>query len=777
MKKNFLGTLLAALAGGILACSCSTKEVTASYDVIPLPQQVTASEGEDFVLNSSTVIAYPDADTTLRRDAELLAEYLVKLTGHSPEIVTSAPASNVIELSLGNDNANPEAYTLTVSKDKISICGTTAAGAFYGIQTLRKSIPEAAEKQNVKFPPVTITDYPRFAYRGAHLDVSRHIFGIDSIKTFIDMLALHNINRFHWHLTDDQGWRLEIKSRPLLTELGSKRDGTCVGHDFDTSDSIPYGGFYTQEEAREIVKYAADRHITVIPEIDMPGHMLGALKAYPELGCTGGPYEVWQRWGVSEDVLCAGNDSVLTFIDDVLGEVIDIFPSEYIHVGGDECPKIRWKECAKCQARAKALGLKEGPKGTVEEQLQSYLIHHASDFLTSRGRKMIGWDETLEGGLAPGAIVMSWRGEEGAKAAAREGHDAIMTPTNYMYFDYYQTLDREGEPDAIGGFVPVEKVYSFNPTPDDLTDEEKAHIIGVQANLWTEYIPTFSGVQYAELPRMAALSEVQWTEADKRDYDSFTKRIPQLAAHYKANNYRYATHIFNVNGKLTPNMEGHCMDVTFSTVDDAPVYYTTDGSTPTEASTKYEGTFKVDSTCVIKAVAVRVEGPSRVFTDSVSFNKATCREITLAAAPHSRYADAGAQTLVNGKFGSDSFTAGNWLGFEGNDLDATVDLGEPVEVSSVAVRNLVEPDSWIFDATDVAVELSDDGKTFKQVAKAEYPVDGPGTRAIRAHKYDFEPQTARYVRVKAGCVKEIPSWDSRGKGKPGFLFVDEITVD
>ncbi|MDE7126220.1 MAG: family 20 glycosylhydrolase, partial [Muribaculaceae bacterium] len=523
--------------------------------------------------------------------------------------------------------------------------------------------------------------------------------------------------------------------------------------------------------------YAADRHITVIPEIDMPGHMLGALKAYPELGCTGGPYEVWQQWGVSEDVLCAGNDSVLTFINDVLGEIIDIFPSEYIHVGGDECPKIRWEKCPKCQARAKALGLKKGPKGTVEEQLQSYLIHHASDFLTSRGRKMIGWDETLEGGLAPGAVVMSWRGEDGAKAAARAGHDAIMTPTGYMYFDYYQTLDREGEPDAIGGYVPVEKVYSFNPTPDDLTDDEKTHILGVQANLWTEYIPYFSGVQYAELPRMAALSEVQWTAADKRDYDSFTKRIPQLAAHYKANDYRYAKHIFNVNGKLTPDLENNAIEVTFSTVDDAPVYYTTDGTEPTEASPKYETPLAIDSTCTIKAIAIRKDGPSRVFTDSVSFNKATCRPISLVSEPNSRYRDNGASSLVDGKFGSNSFTAGSWLGFEGDDLIATIDLGENTSISSVTVRNLIEPDSWIFDATSIAIAISEDGKNFTEVASEKLDIDGPGVRDIRAHKYSFEPQTTRYIRVSETCVKQIPAWDSRGTGKPGFLFVDEIIVD
>ncbi len=777
MKKDFIGQLSAILAGCLLICACSNKEVTANYNVIPLPQQITSAEGDGFKLTSSTVIAYPEADSIMRRNAELLAEYLGKLTGNTPEIVTSAPTSNVIELTLGNENENPEAYTLSVSKDKISICGSTAAGAFYGIQTLRKSIPEAAAKQDVIFPLVSITDYPRFAYRGAHLDVSRHMYPVDSIKVFIDMLALHNINRFHWHISDDQGWRIEIKSRPLLTEIGSMRPGTCIGHDFETSDSIPYGGFYTQEEAIEIVKYAADRHITVIPEIDMPGHMLAALKSYPELGCTGGPYEIWQRWGVSDDVLCAGNDSVLTFIDDVLGEIVDIFPSEYIHIGGDECPKIRWEKCPKCQARAKKLGLKDGPKGTVEEQLQSYLIHHASDFLTSRGRKMIGWDETLEGGLAPGAIVMSWRGEEGAKAAARAGHDAIMTPTGYMYFDYYQTLDREGEPDAIGGYVPVEKVYSFNPTPDDLTDDEKKHILGVQANLWTEYIPTFSGVQYAELPRMAALCEVQWTEADKRDYDSFTKRIPQMANHYKTNNYRYATHIFNVNGKLTPDFKNHATEVVFSTVDNAPIYYTTDGTEPTEASTRYETPFTVDTTCIIKAVAIRPDGISRIFTDSVSFNKATCRDITLAAEPHSRYRENGASTLVDGKYGSQSFTAGGWLGFEGNELNATIDLGTPTEVTSVTIRNLIEPSSWIFDATNISIQLSSNGSDYTTVATDTFKTDAPGITEIRTHTYNFAPQTIRYVRVTEGCVSEIPSWDSRGKGKPGFLFVDEIMID
>lgn len=766
---------MALLVGSVLA-ACTTAEAEADYNVIPLPKQITAGEGDAFVLNHSTVIAC--ADTSLKRDAELLAEYIGKLSGHTPEIVSEAPQSNVILLQLGDENDNPEAYTLTVDKDRIIIGANTSAGVFYGIQTLRKSIPGMVDGKNVRFAPVTISDWPRFAYRGAHLDVSRHIFPVDSIKTFIDMLALHNINRFHWHITDDQGWRIEIKSRPLLTELGSKRAGTCIGHDMNTSDSIPYGGFFTQEEARDIVRYAADRHITVIPEIDLPGHMLGALKAYPELGCTGGPYEVWQRWGVSEDVLCAGNDDVLEFIDDVLAEIIDIFPSEYIHIGGDECPKLRWKECPKCQAKARELGLKDGPKGTVEQQLQSYIIHHASDWLTSHGRKMIGWDETLEGGLAPGAVVMSWQTEQGAVEAARQGHDAIMTPTGYCYFDYYQTLDRdEGEPDAAGGYIPVEKVYSFNPLPNVLTDEEKSHILGVQANIWTEYIPTFSGVQYASLPRMAALSEVQWCDPEQRDFQSFAKRLAQLIAHYDVNGYRYATHLYNISGKMVPVPEKKAVELSLFTIDDAPIYYTTDGSVPDEKSTPYTAPLMLDSTCTVRAIAVRPGGNSKVFADSVTFNKATFGKITLAEQPHPKYAGNGALTLVDGKFGTDIFADGNWLGFQASDLDAVIDLGDSRTVSSVAVRDYVEPGAWIYDTPRIIVEGSDDGKIFRPLASREFPVDQHHTRELRRHKVEFAPQDVRYIRIKVESLRQIPQWHTLAAGNPAFIFVDEIIVD
>ncbi|MDE5555062.1 MAG: family 20 glycosylhydrolase [Muribaculaceae bacterium] len=777
MNKSTILSVLAATA--LLISSCSHKEdVTANYRVIPLPQTIVDnSDSDDFVLSESTVITYPKGDEAMKRNAQFLSEYLAELTGQNLRITDVPTDNNAIVLQSNLDNDNPEAYNLIVTPELITINGSTPAGTFYGIQTLRKSVPQSGNL-NVSFPAVTINDQPRFAYRGTMLEVCRHFYPVDSVKKFIDMLAMHNINRFHLGLSQDQGWRIEIKSRPELTAVGSMRKGTSIGHDIETSDSIPYGGFFTQDEARDIVNYAAERYITVIPEINMPGHMLAALASYPELGCTGGPYEVWQRWGISDDVLCAGNDSVLTFIDDVLGEIVDIFPSEYIHVGGDECPKVRWENCPKCQAKARELGLKSDANGTIEEKLQSYIIHHASDFLASRGRKMIGWDEILEGGLAPGAIVMSWRGEEGAREAARQGHDAILSPTNYCYFDYYQTRDTDNEPLAIGGYVPLEKVYSYNPIPQGLTDDQQKHILGAQANLWTEYIPTYSQLEYMAVPRLAALAEVQWTEPDKKDYNDFTKRMLQLTKQYDSQDYNYAKHIFNVNGTLTPDSEKAVIVAELNTVDDAPVYYTLDGSEPTTQSVRYTSPIEISTSSVLKAVAVRPEGNSRVFTDSVTFNKATARPITLAEQPHSRYNGDGAITLVDGKYGTTTFAAGGWLGFVGKNLDATIDLTDLTEISSVTVRTLVDVVDWILDAKSITIMVSDDGATFTQVAREEYPInDRNSPLEVVAHTLNFTPVKTRYVRVEVESQPKMLSWDKRANNAPAFLFVDEIIID
>lgn len=533
-------------AAGIALAGCNNRpEVAAEYNIVPLPAEVTLQQGDGFKLSSKTVICYTAGDTALQKNAELLAGYLKTLTGSDLRITDSPKDNNAIVLLGGLKSDNPEAYTLTVTDKLITIDGASAAGNFYGINTLRKSIVAAGDN-DVLFPAVEISDAPRFAYRGTHLDVSRHFFPADSVKRYIDMIALHNVNTFHWHLTDDQGWRMEIKSRPELTEKGAVRPGTMVGTDYNHTDSVPYGGFYTQEEIRDIIQYAADRHINIIPEIDLPGHMIAALKAYPELGCTGGPYEVWQVWGVSHDLLCAGNDSTLALIDDVLNEVIDVFPYEYVHVGGDECPKDRWKECAKCQAKIKELGLKSDAHSTAEQKLQTYVMNHAAQTLAARNRKAIGWDEVLEGGIPEGTVIMSWRGLQGAIDAAAAGHDAIMTPTKYCYFDYLQAPDSITDEQKLPyrTYLPIDTVYAFNPVPDSLTPEQAQHILGTQANVWTEYMATFPYVQYKVLPRLAALSEVQWTEPSKKDFADFKRRLAQLRNQYDAEGYNYAAFVF-----------------------------------------------------------------------------------------------------------------------------------------------------------------------------------------------------------------------------------------
>lgn len=526
----------------ILACSSCGVETTANYQVIPLPQEVALSQESPFNLNDGTIIAYPENNELLKRNAEFLAEYISQSTGHTLQTEALAPGSEAPKgaITLGLDPAigNREGYVLTVKADRVTLNGQTENGVFYGIQTLRKSIPAETKATSILLPAGSIQDEPRFSYRGMHLDVGRHFFPIEFVKKYIDLLALHNMNTFHWHLTEDQGWRIEIKKYPKLTEIGAWRDRTVIGRNTEEYDNTRYGGFYTQEQAKEIVKYAGERYITVIPEVDLPGHMLAALAAYPEMGCTGGPYEVCPRWGVFEDVLCIGNEKSMQFLEDVMAEIIDIFPSKYIHIGGDEAPRTRWEKCPKCQARIRTEKLKADKNHTAEDRLQSYCMTRIEKLLNSKGRQIIGWDEILEGDVAPNATVMSWRGSAGGIKAAQLGHDVIMTPNDYCYFDYYQSEDTRHEPSAIGGFVPLEKVYSLNPTAS-LTEEQAKHILGTQANLWTEYIPTSEQVEYMVLPRMAALAEVQWTQLEKKDYTNFTTRLAGLIGLYRRDGLNY----------------------------------------------------------------------------------------------------------------------------------------------------------------------------------------------------------------------------------------------
>ena len=770
MKKGFfIVSLCAALT------ACADKSPMADYRVVPLPQEINVVDDEAFVLAADTKIVY-QGDETMQSNARLLSEYIAEKTGLQLE-VTDETVEGAITLSVGNVCDNAEGYSLTVGPDGVNITGASSAGVFYGMQTLRKALPIVDGRQ-VRLPAVSIADYPRFGYRGAHLDVSRHFFTVDSVKSFIDMLALHNMNRFHWHLTDDQGWRFEMKKYPKLNTVAAQRDETVIGRNSGKYDGIPYGPYlYTQDECREIVRYAAERHITVIPEIDLPGHMQAALAAYPEFGCTGGPYGVWTMWGVSDNVLCAGNDATLQFIEDVLAEIIDVFPSEYIHVGGDECPKTVWEKCPKCQARIKALGIKADEKNSKEMYLQSFVISHAEKFLNSKGRQIIGWDEILEGTLAPNATVHSWRGIAGGLEAARQGHDCIMSPNTFMYFDYYQTKHTDTEPLAIGGYVPVEKVYSYEPMHESLTPEQQRHIIGVQANLWTEYVTSYRHVEYMELPRMAALAEVQWCRPENKDYADFMQRLLRLVDMYDLKGYNYARHIFDVSNAFTIDTVKNVMLVSLSTVDNAPIYYTLDGTEPTESSARYKAPVEITQNCVFKAKAFGKRGATRTFVENVSYNKATAKPITFLQPAFKGYDYGGASTLVDGLKGSHNYRTGRWVGFANNDFEVLVDLQDVTEISRVSLSTCVEKGDWVFDARGFVVSVSTDGDAYTEVFNEQYPaMAADDANKIYDHALEFAPVQARYVKVKALVEHSMPEWHG-AKGHRAFLFVDEVEID
>ena len=529
-----------------LAVACSENKQPQPFSVIPMPNDVTLAEGS-FNVAGALVTCDENLDEASAKAVQGLVQTLETVTGKP----CKSDKKGTIRFSV-NPNMGAEEYFLQVKPDGVNVEASAFGGFFYAIQTLKQMLPaEVYGGKKAKaawlLPCVTILDSPRFDYRGIHLDACRHFWTIAETKRYIDIAAAYKINRLHWHLTEDQGWRIEIKKYPKLTEVGAWRNGTCIGKDFSSNDGIRYGGFYTQDEMREIVAYAAERNIIVIPEVDLPGHMVAALAAYPELGCTGGPYEVWTRWGVADDVLCVGKEETFTFLEDVLTEVMDIFPSEYIHIGGDECPKDRWRNCPLCQARIKELGLQAHGNFSAEQELQCYVTARIQQFLNDHGRKIIGWDEILEGDLAPGATVMSWRGTQGGIEAAKQGFDVVMTPNSHMYIDYYQSQERDKEPLCIGGLVTVPMLYSYEPF-EGMVPGTEDHILGVQANLWTEYVDTPEFLEYMLLPRMCALSEVQWCNADRKDYARFDASLDHTFQILDVMGYTYAKHVRGIIG-------------------------------------------------------------------------------------------------------------------------------------------------------------------------------------------------------------------------------------
>ena len=773
---NLMGVLCILFSTCFYACS-EKRTLNSDYEIIPKPLDVNCKGDASFLLKDGVAVIYPENNQKMQDNAEFLVDYVEKQTGVKLTSHAGMPVDGAICLTLDLNDDNAEAYKLIVNDKRVCISGASEAGVFYGIQTLRKSLP-VAQDINVNLSAVEIYDKPRFAYRGAMLDVARHFYTVDEVKTFIDMLALHNINRFHWHLTDDQGWRIEIKKYPKLMSVASERKETVVGRWYSgIYDGKPYGGYYTQDELRDVIDYAAKRHITIIPEVDLPGHMQAALTAYPELGCTGGPYEVRTIWGVSQDVLCVGNDFTLQFVKDVLSEVADIFPSEYIHIGGDECPKVRWEKCPKCQERIKSLGLKSDAKHTKEQRLQSYMIQEAAKYLKEKGKRIIGWTEILEGGLVPDATLMSWIGESGGIEAAHQHHDVIMTPNTYLYFDYYQSKKVEDEPLAIGGYLPIEKTYNYEPMPKELTEEEQQYIKGVQANLWTEYIPVFSQVQYMVLPRLGAAAEVQWTDPSKKDYKDFLRRVPHLVAVYDCYGWNYATHVYDVNVDMKADTVNHVLNVQLSTMADDPIYYTLDGQDPTEKSLKYTKPFTIDQSVVLKTMAVHPDRTSKISVDTIRFNKATLKPVVLLQPNESRFSPDGPVVLVDGRNGNHSFDTGAWLAVAGNDLETVINMQAETILSSASVHVYVRKDAWLFDARGFSVSVSSDNKNYKEVASQEYKqMQESDSDGIIEHELSFDPCKATYVKIKVISEKSMPDWHWDA-GKAPFLLVDEIILN
>ncbi|PRY02915.1 hexosaminidase [Pontibacter ummariensis] len=742
--------------------------------IIPQPVNEQRHKGS-FTIDSHTSIYLENRQKELKPAAKFLAVRIKEISGY--QLPIKKRKGKAITLAIESiDGIGEEGYKLEVNPSAIHIRANSYAGIVYGIQSVLQMLPAMRTNAVLQVPAMTIMDYPRFAWRGMHLDVSRHFFSAESVKQYIDLMATYKLNTFHWHLVDDTGWRIEIKKYPKLTKVGAWR----VDHtdkpwtdrpQAKLGEEATYGGYYTKEQIKDIVAYAAERNVTVVPEIEMPGHVASAIAAYPHLSCgqepqlplTGGDYTNMAS------SYCPGNEEVFTFLEGVLDEVVELFPSQYVHIGGDEVDKSSWKRCPKCQARMKAEGLEN------VEELQSYFIKRMENYLLTKNRRIVGWDEILEGGLAPQATVMSWRGESGGIAAAKMGHDVVMTPGSPVYFDHYQA-GPEGEPLAIGGFNTLKKVYDYEPIPTELNEQEAMHVLGVQANVWTEYIPTASHLEYMVLPRMLALAEVGWSPKENRDWDNFNQRLQSQFRVFDQKGLTYSKGNFTVD--IKPSSEGGALKVSlFTEAMHGEVYYTLDGSDPSTQSILYEQPIQMDSSVVLKAVTV-VKGNVmglKPAEQSFSMHKAVGRDVQYEHPASIHYAADGPNSLTDGVRGRHA-VGKYWHGFSRKDLIATIDLGETKTISNITLGCLQHYRDWIFMPSSVRFEVSTDGKNFKEAKTVKNTVPLNEKKAtIHDFRVDFPVQKVRYVRVTARHLSSIPEGHN-GAGQPAWLFADEIIV-
>jgi len=770
MKVFFRGLLLIVLCASFFSCDRSKEVAVITPHIIPKPQQMIVKEGH-FIFDKNTKLS---ANPDFHLAADFLRDYMEQGAGLS-FLITSSEKADVI---FTKDPSQPsEGYSLDISEEKISIKAADASGAFYAVQTLRQLLPIALEQQNgtetgsFGVRNVSITDAPKFKYRGMHLDVARHFFDKEFVKEYISYISMLKMNYFHWHLTEDQGWRIEIKEYPRLTTHAAYRNETLIGH-YNTTphqfDGKRYGGFYRQEEIKEIVAFAASQNVTIIPEIEMPGHAQAAISAYPELGCTGEAVEVATKWGVFENIYCP-NQKTFAFLKNVLTEVCDLFPGEYIHIGGDEAPKKQWKECNHCQKLIKDLNLKD------EHELQSYFIKEMEAFVNSKGKKIIGWDEILEGGLAPNATVMSWRGTEGAVEAAKEGHDVILTPGSHAYFDHYQA-ENDDEPLAIGGFLPLKKVYGFDPVPEELTQEESKFVLGAQGNVWTEYMHTTDHVEYMVFPRILAMSEVVWngpTTDLETEYSDFLTRVEPFMERMDALDISYANHLYEIEGEVIK--ESGAAFMTFKTATSGKeIYYRIDEG----EVLRYDDPIPITKDMTfVSEVSLDGHPLGKARFDTIIYHHGIAGTITLNVDPHSAYGAGGKNALINGVSGSDiRYGDKEWLGFWGDDLEIMIDFPEPVNLSKVSTRFYSANGQWIYapKRASIIMTLPDGAKVMTSTKTTQS--ENKNERIVEFIIPDRPPVITKRLLLVVPNYGMIPE-GKQGAGNKAWTFIDEIVVE
>ena len=737
--------------------------------IIPKPLSEKIEKGI-FILDESVHLAAPD-------ELSAVSSYFKSYLKETYHINLSKKKKNkTILFKIDENIESEEGYLLKIAQNKILITSKNSKGAFYAVQSLLQLFPLKTAAKSFAIQCLEMKDAPRFSYRGMHLDVGRHFFSVSFIKKYINLMAMLKMNTFHWHLTEDQGWRIEIKKYPKLQEIAAYRNETLIGHYNEQPhkfDGKKYGGFYTQEEIKDIVKYASERQITIIPEIEMPGHSQAAIAAYPELGCTGNQIEVATKWGVFEDIYCP-KETTFKFLEAVIDEVVALFPGKYIHIGGDEAPKSKWKTCAHCQNLIKTKGLKD------EHGLQSYFITRMEKYINSKGKQIIGWDEILEGGLAPNATVMSWRGTSGAVQAAKEKHNVILTPNSHCYFDHYQS-DSEKEPLAIGGFLPLEKVYQLNPIPEELTEEEEKKVLGAQGNVWTEYITTPEQVEYMVFPRAIALAEVVWSAKKNRNYKDFVGRLVHFNKRLDLMNVNYANHLYEIKGGLL-NENGQ-LKYQLETTTNNKIRYSLDGEKLSyDSATEYNNPIKIASSTTLKAAVFNLDkkqlGP--VFEQEINLHKAVGKKISLNVQPNKAYNAGGKQALINGISGNNKrYGDTEWLGFSGDDVEVTIDFDTPIEINSIATRFYNGNGQWIYAPKELNLQFKlEDGNTISSRNMIE------SKDSLIVHfNLDLSQFYPKNKVLKTKTLKiTIPNYGIIEEGKQGaghkaWTFIDEIIIE